>query len=256
MMQSEQSMDRLFRTMMELCVQSAMAGARPSSTLPDASPSAGSSVPSPHVSVRGWGCVPQRALAPTGTCGGWPNGAATPICSDLRACVLWCRRCAPLCPPLPLLPLQVVLSYTGVDAMAKLVLVLVQVQDSVPLKVAILSRVAAAVMRTLIADSDFASAVLPGEEGVCTVHRFDQVRPGCLQLRLLSRPPFPPPLPCPTPLRLCVDRCGVSQVCFPPPPLHTHAPPPCVCGRWSPAAAVLAAVRRPAAGHSPGRHSG
>ncbi len=55
-----------------------------------------------------------------------------------------------------------------------------QVQDSTALKIAVLSRVASAVMRTLVADSDFATAVLPGEEGVCTVHRFDQV--GCAQL--------------------------------------------------------------------------
>ena len=78
---------------------------------------------------------------------------------------------------LPLPPSrQVILSYTGVDAMSKLVLLLVQVQDSTALKIAVLSRVASAVMRTLVADSDFATAVLPGEEGVCTVHRFDQVR--------------------------------------------------------------------------------
>ena len=51
MMMSEQSMDRLFRTMMELCVQSAMAGARASSAaFPDGgTPTPSASVPQPNV---------------------------------------------------------------------------------------------------------------------------------------------------------------------------------------------------------------
>ena len=52
-MMSEQSMDRLVRTMMELCVQSAMAGARPSSSvLPDGTPSPATGVPQPNVRPR------------------------------------------------------------------------------------------------------------------------------------------------------------------------------------------------------------
>ncbi len=43
------------------------------------------------------------------------------------------------------------------------------VQDSTALKIAVLSRVASAVMRTLVADSDFATAVLAWGGG--RVHR-------------------------------------------------------------------------------------
>jgi hypothetical protein len=116
-------MDRLFRTMMELCVQSAMAGARPA--------------------------APATAVGPDGS----------PL--------------TPASPPTTPAP-QTVLSYTGVDAMSKLLLLLVQVQDSTQMKMTMLNRVLSSITRTLVADSDFASAVLPGEEGVCTVYRFDQ----------------------------------------------------------------------------------